>query len=93
MSPSDNAAFRAIERSIQRVYPGTVAVPGLMMAGTDSRHYMDVADDAYRFAGLRIHASQTALFHGKDEHIRIDTLGPMVQFHVDLIRNGLGTGD
>ncbi len=83
-------SFARLERSIAHVVPDAVVVPGLLMAGTDSHHYVDVADDLYRFAALRIGRSDLSRFHGLDERVPVDTLGPMVQFYVDLIGSGLG---
>lgn len=90
VSSTDGEGFAAIEASVRRVFPRAVAVPGLMLAATDSRHFADIADDTYRFAGMHVDTSQTSLFHGTDERIDVRTLGEMVQFHVELIENGLG---
>jgi carboxypeptidase PM20D1 len=89
VSPTDSDAFLALERSAQRVFPGTLILPSLMMAATDSRQYAEVTDATYRFAGMRIDLDQTSLFHGTNERIPVDALGPMVQFHVDLMEHGL----
>ena len=90
VAPVDGWGFLALERSIGRVFPDALVVPGMLMAGTDSRHYADVADHLYRFAGMRVDRSFASLAHGTDERIPIATLAPMVQVHVDLLEHGLG---
>jgi len=90
VASTDNAAFAALERSVALLFPDAILVPGLLMAGTDTRHYAEVADDAYRFAAVRIGRGDVSRFHGTDERVPVASLGEMVQFYVDLIGSGLG---
>lgn len=34
--------------------PDAVIVPSLLVATTDTRHYIDLTDDQYRFQGIRV---------------------------------------
>ena len=56
ISSTSSDGFRTLQRTIAEVYPGTVVVPGLSMAATDSHHYSSIAKDIYRFLPLRLTA-------------------------------------
>ncbi len=89
VASTDNAAWASLERSAGRVFPEAIVVPGLLMAGTDSSHYLGIADDVYRFAAVKIDRADVARFHGLDERVPVASLGQMVQFYVDLMGSGL----
>jgi len=90
ISATDNDAFVRIERSIRGVYPTALVVPGLLLAGTDSRHYEAVADDTYRFAPVWITPNDASRIHGTNERVAVDALARMVQYYVHFFRTELG---
>lgn len=49
LSSWESDGYRVVERAIREIYGEVVVTPGLMIAGSDSRHYGKVADDSYRF--------------------------------------------
>ena len=49
VSSWESAGYGVIERAIREIYGEVVVTPGVLVAGSDSRHYGKVADDAYRF--------------------------------------------
>ena len=57
-----------------------------MVAGSDSRHYGEVVDDAYRFNPMRVTAAELTGFHGTDERIDIDGLARGVATYVGLLQ-------
>tara|TARA_R110001599_G_scaffold353885_1_gene602494 strand:- start:65900 stop:67294 length:1395 start_codon:yes stop_codon:yes gene_type:complete len=65
--------FAVIAAAVTSVYPEAIVVPSLMPATTDTRHYVDLADNQYRFHGVEIAASQMTSIHGTDEYVGIES--------------------
>ena len=87
ISSTSSDGFRTLQRTIAEVYPGTVVVPGLSMAATDSHHYSSIAKDIYRFLPLRLTAQDLERIHGVDERIGIKTYADLIGFLARLIEN------
>ncbi len=73
VSDYTGGGFTVISAAISAVYPEAVVVPSLLVATTDTRHYIDLADDQYRFQGMLVKASQAASVHGTNEYIDIQS--------------------
>ena len=87
VSDTDSESYRTLERTIREVFPGAVVAPGLVIGGTDSRHFVDLSRNVYRFVPLRVGPEDLGRFHGTDERISLDNLVSVVEFYVQLIRN------
>lgn len=85
-SSADNAQFALISSCVAESHPGAQTVPYIVMAATDSRYYHRFAPAVYRFAPLKMTASQRATIHGVDERVEIAELERGVVFHEALIR-------
>ena len=85
VSPTDDAAYRLLETTLADVFPGTVAVPYVMLAATDSRHFHRVWPRVYRFTPFRMTAGQRASIHGVDERIGVQALLDGVQWYRRLL--------
>jgi carboxypeptidase PM20D1 len=90
VSLSSAEGYRLIERAIREVFPGAVVAPGLMLAGTDAKHFVGVADQLYRFTPIRAGPAELSRPHGTDERISVDNLAEMVRFYHRLLQ--LATG-
>lgn len=86
VSASDSAAYVHIATTAREVFAGALASPGLMVGGTDGRHFEDVADAVYRFSPVRARAEDLTRFHGTDERISIDNLAEMIRFYHRLLQ-------
>ncbi|MFZ5668777.1 MAG: M20 family peptidase [Pseudomonadota bacterium] len=64
--------------------------PGLVTAGTDSRHMTDVARDVYRFAPMRASIGEFGMIHGTNEHMSLENLKRMTDFYTRLIATAAG---
>lgn len=67
----DGPGYAVISEAIEAVYPEAVVVPSLLTATTDTRHYVDLADDQYRFHGVEVATSQATSIHGTDEYVEV----------------------
>jgi carboxypeptidase PM20D1 len=85
VSPTDDAAYALLESTLADVFPGTVAVPYVMLAATDSRHFHRVWPRVYRFTPFRMTAAQRASIHGVDERIGVADLRDGVRWYRRLL--------
>ncbi|MAT91343.1 MAG: hypothetical protein CME59_01950 [Halioglobus sp.] len=80
--------FAVIAAAATAVYPDVVVVPSLLTATTDTRHYIDLAQNQYRFHGMRISASQASSVHGTGEYIDIDSYLGSIEVARHMLREG-----
>ncbi len=86
VSRTDTPAYAALARTLRELQPDLVVAPGLLLGGTDSRHYADLADAIYRFSPIHANGADLARFHGTNERISIANHVEMIQFYERLIR-------
>lgn len=85
VSSTASASYRLLNTTIRELFPGTVVAPGLMVAATDSRHMLPLADHVYRFSPVRATDQDLARFHGTNERISIANYVQMIGFYHRLI--------
>ena len=88
VSDWESQGFKDISRSVREVYGEVAVAPGLMIAGSDSRHYGQVADNAYRFNPFIVGQKDLAGFHGTNESMTVENLAKGIRSYVQVIRNG-----
>jgi carboxypeptidase PM20D1 len=86
VSSPEARAFKLIERTTREVFPEALVAPGLMLAGSDARHFQAVADNAYRFMPIRFKPEDLPRLHGTDERISVPQLADMVRFYHRLLQ-------
>ncbi len=91
VSSWESAGFTAIQKSLGEVHGDVVSMPGLMIAGSDSKHYGQVADDAYRFNPFIVTQADLTGFHGTNEKISVNNLANGVRAYIRILVNGAGT--
>jgi carboxypeptidase PM20D1 len=92
-SPVTAPSFALLQRTIREVFPGTIVAPYLTIGGTDSRHYMHLTDNVYRFLPIVAEQNDLARVHGTDERVSLDNYERAVQFYLRLLENAAtGTG-
>lgn len=85
VSSTDHEGYRRIASAIRTVFADTVVAPGLMVGATDSRHFLDIADQVYRFSPIEAGPSDLPRFHGTDERLSVTNLALMVSFYRCLL--------
>ena len=88
VSPTDAALYLLINRSVREVFPGTVVAPGLMIGGTDSRHFEGLSDQIFRFSPVQARAEDLPRFHGSNERISVENLAELIRFYHRLLTVG-----
>lgn len=84
-SSTDNAQFALLRTAVAASHPHALAVPYVMMAATDSRHFHTFTPAVYRFAPLAMSADLRASIHGVNERVAIDELARGEIFHRTLL--------
>jgi carboxypeptidase PM20D1 len=88
VSDHEGPGFAVIAEAVQAVHPDAVVVPSLLVATTDTRHYIDLADDQYRFHGMIIEAGQASSVHGTNEYIGVESYRKVIDIATEMIRRG-----
>lgn len=87
ISDTESRSFKTLQKTIHEVYPTVIVAPFLLVATTDSRHYMKLTPNIYRFMPLWVDAQDLLRFHGIDERISIADYQQGIRFFIQLIRN------
>ncbi|WP_165787120.1 M20/M25/M40 family metallo-hydrolase [Pseudohalioglobus lutimaris] len=84
----EGEGFKVLAEAVSAVYPDAVSVPALLVATTDTRHYRNLADDHYRFHGMRMPLQLVGGIHGTDEQIGVESFTNTIRIAEEFIRNG-----
>ena len=86
----ESGGYRYIKKTVEESFPYAAAVPFILPAGTDARHFSNLSDAVIRFAPIDIDKQQYASVHGENENISVDKLHLAVDFYKRLLKN-IGT--
>lgn len=81
------SAYRAVEQAVGDVFPGIKTAPGLVMAGTDTKHYIDISENSYRFAPFVFGPDDPARIHGVNERVPVDGYINAIQYYGGFIKH------
>ena len=84
----DRLGYEAIEVAIREVYGDIIVAPGLMVGGSDFRHYGKLAGNAFRFNLIIVSSSDLTGFHGTNEKITVHNLAQGTRTYMQTIRHG-----
>ncbi|TNF90672.1 MAG: M20/M25/M40 family metallo-hydrolase [Gammaproteobacteria bacterium] len=84
--------FQAVDLALRQNFEEIVVVPGLMVAGSDSKHYAKAADNAFRFNPMVVTQEDLTGFHGTNEKISVENLARSVRIYMQIIRLGSVAG-
>lgn len=79
--------FALLLKTIRQGFPDVLCAPGLMLGGSDSKHYGKLSRDIYRFVPFRIGSEDIAMAHGTNERIAVKNYGEIIDFYIRLILN------
>jgi len=86
ISDPESPSFNVVAAAIRQVFPDAVVAPALVLGGTDSRHFVGIADAVYRFVPLRFQPGDDARIHGTNERVSVENVTEMVRFYRALIQ-------
>jgi carboxypeptidase PM20D1 len=84
IASTTSPAYRALA-ALAHEMSGAPVAPGLVTAGTDSRHMAGVAKDIYRFQPIRLALKDVVMIHGVNEHLSVRDLHEMAEFYARLM--------
>jgi len=85
VSSTESAGYRAISTAVRQTFPEAAVAPSLVIAATDSHHYVDVATDLYRFLPVHMVPQDLDRLHGVNERIGVHQYGRMIDFYAQLL--------
>lgn len=88
ISSTTSSSYALLAALSHDILPDAPVAPGLVLAGTDSRHYANVAENVYRFQPILLSNEDIEGLHGVNEHISIANLDRMIRFYVGLMEAG-----
>lgn len=88
VSSWESRGYKVIETSVKEIFGDVIVAPGLMIAGSDTRHYGKVADNAYRFNPFPLSNEEFAGFHGTNERIKKKDFLDGIRAYVRIIEKG-----
>lgn len=74
--------FANIKTAIIGVYPGSIVSPALLPAGTDSKHFLDLSKNLFRFSPFCIHKDEASRIHNTDERISVAACQDIMAFYM-----------
>ncbi|KAM9320484.1 N-fatty-acyl-amino acid synthase/hydrolase PM20D1 [Gastrophryne carolinensis] len=89
VSPYDETSFgfQILQHTIHSVFSGAPVAPGVCVGNTDSRHFVNLTNNIYRFSPFQLQPQDVSRIHGLNERISVDNLRRLVQFYYQLIQN------
>jgi carboxypeptidase PM20D1 len=88
ISSSDASSYALIAALSGAILPDAPVAPGLVLAGTDSRHYAGVAENVYRFQPILLTAEDLEMPHGLNERLSVANFERMIRFYIGLMDAG-----
>jgi carboxypeptidase PM20D1 len=88
ISSTTSSSYALIAALSRDILPDAPVAPGLVLAGTDSRHYSEIAENVYRFQPILLSNEDIEGLHGVNEHISIANYERMIRFYVGLMEAG-----
>ena len=82
------SSMRSAVANKMQIKANIILTPGIMIAGSDSKHFSKVSDDSYRFNPMLVTQKDLATFHGTDEQISIENLALATKTYTRIIING-----
>jgi carboxypeptidase PM20D1 len=83
----DAMGFKLIQKTIGETFKDTFVAPGLMIAGSDTKHYVAISDNNYRHYPIVFGPNDTKLIHGTNERIAATSYIKMIQYNARLLKN------
>ena len=86
----NSPSFKNVCKTIKQVFPDALVAPSLVVGTTDSKHFVGVAKNQFRFNTHRMGKEDLAMVHGVNERISVQNYEECIRFYIQLIRNSAG---
>ena len=86
VSSPDSDAFRKLHRAVKAIFPEAIVAPSLVLGATDTRHFIALSDNLFRFLPARLSRDDLKRYHGVNERISVDNYAEFVRFYMRYLR-------
>lgn len=83
-----SVGYLTITNAIREVYGDIIVAPGLMVGGSDSKHYAKVAKNSFRFNPFPLSSHELSSLHGIDEKIKKEDFLNGIRSYIKIIEIG-----
>jgi len=87
-SSTTSSSYALIAALSRAVMPEAPVAPSLVLAGTDSRAYSDVAENVYRYQPIMFTNEELEGVHGVNERMTLANINRMIRFYIALMQVG-----
>ena len=88
VSEWNSLGYSIISNSVRRVYDDIIVAPGLMVGGSDSKHYAKASINSFRFNPFPLSAGELSGLHGIDEKIRKEDFIQGIRAYIEILESG-----
>ena len=88
VSDWNSSGYLIISDAVTEVYGDIIVAPGLMVGGSDSKHYAKAAKNSFRFNPFPISADELTSLHGIDEKIKKEDFINGIRAYIKIIEYG-----
>ena len=88
ISAMEGGGYAVIEAAVKAVYSDAVVVPSMLFATTDTRYYVGLVDNIYRFHGTLVQVEQASGAHGTNERVGVESFENTVAIAEQMLRLG-----
>lgn len=85
-SPTDSEHYELLATTIKQVFPECIISPSLLSGATDSRHYVPLTSNIYRFTPIRVDTTNMNTVHGIDERLKVSDFNNAIRYYILLLR-------
>uniref|UniRef100_A0A4W4EN86 Peptidase M20 dimerisation domain-containing protein n=1 Tax=Electrophorus electricus TaxID=8005 RepID=A0A4W4EN86_ELEEL len=78
--------YQIIKKTLLDMFPQVTVAPSICIGNTDSRHYMDLTQDIYRFNPTWLRPGEPERIHGINERMSVQNYEEIVLFYFQLIQ-------
>ncbi|MBW1846680.1 MAG: M20 family peptidase [Deltaproteobacteria bacterium] len=79
--------FSLLHKTVRQIFPDVIVTPFLVVGGTDTKHYVEISENIFRFLPLRFEKTDIKRVHGTNERIKIEHYEESVKFYAQMIKN------
>ncbi len=88
VSSTTSSSYALLAALSRAILPDAPVAPGLVVGGTDARHYSEAAENVYRFAPILVTDEDLKGLHGIDERLSTANFERMIRFYLGLMETG-----
>lgn len=88
VSSARSSSYALIAAMSRAATPNAPVAPGLVVAGTDSRLYAEVAENVYRYQPIVLLREDYEAIHGVNERLSIENFERVIRFYAGLMEAG-----